>query len=162
MNDALWALEHKNTTIPVIMALSMGYNTVNHTVLLEVLHKCFGMEGMALDWFHTYLSSRFFKVNIGDAYSNLKKLIFSVPQRSCACQNLSHAYSSTLANWIPNEININGYADDHSLQKVFQAGDKDGEQRAINEIETCIIYIETWLHTWILRMAYQLGQQTCF
>ena len=52
----------------------MAFDTVNHTVLLEVLHKCFGIEGMALEWFHSYPSSGFFKVNIGDVYSNLKEL----------------------------------------------------------------------------------------
>ena len=71
--------EHKDITIIVIMDLSVTFDTVNHTVLLEVLHKCFGIEGMAQEWFHSYLSSRFFKVTIGDVYSNLKELNFSVP-----------------------------------------------------------------------------------
>ena len=66
VNDALWAMEHENITIYVTMDLSAAFDTVDHTVLLEVLHKCFRIEGMALEWFHIYLSSRFFKVNIGD------------------------------------------------------------------------------------------------
>ena len=64
VNDTLWAMEHKNITILVIMDLSAAFDTVDHNVLLEVLHKCFGIEGMALEWFCNYLSSRFFKVNI--------------------------------------------------------------------------------------------------
>ena len=51
VNDALWAMEHKNITILVIMDLSEAFDTVDHNVLLEVLHKCFGIEGMALEWF---------------------------------------------------------------------------------------------------------------
>ena len=80
VNDTLWAMVHKDITILVIMDLSMAFYTVDHDVLLEVLHKCFGIEGMALEWFCSYLSSIFFKVNIGDAYSNLKQLNFTVPQ----------------------------------------------------------------------------------
>ena len=72
-------MEHKNITILVIIDLSKAFDTVNHNVLLEALQKCFGIEGMALEWFHSYLSSRFFKVNISDAYSSLKELNFSVP-----------------------------------------------------------------------------------
>ena len=127
MNGAHWAMEHKNITIFVIMDLSMAFDTVDHAVLLDIQHKCFGIEGMALEWFHSYLSSRFFKVNIGDVYSNLKELKFSVPQGSCTGLSLFNAYSSTLVNCIPNNINISGFADDHSLLKVLQAGDKAGE-----------------------------------
>ena len=127
VNDTLWAMEHKNITTLVIIDLSAAFDTVNHNVLLEALQQCFGIEGMALEWFHSYLSSTFFKVNIGDAYSNLKELNCSVPQGSCARPSLFNAYSSTLANCIPKEISISGFLDDHSLQRVFQAGDKTYE-----------------------------------
>ena len=104
VNDTLLAMEHRSITILVIMDLSAAFDTVDHNVLLEVLHKCFGIDGTALEWFHNYLSSRFFKVNIGDTCSNLKELNFSVPQGSCAGPNLFNAYSSTLVNCIPKEI----------------------------------------------------------
>ena len=41
-------MEHKNITILVIIDLSAAFVTVDHKVLLEVLQKCFGVEGMAL------------------------------------------------------------------------------------------------------------------
>ena len=56
VNDVLWAMEQKNITILVIMDLSVAFDTVNHTVLLEVLHKYFRIEDVALEWFHSYLS----------------------------------------------------------------------------------------------------------
>ena len=119
VNDTLWAMEHKNITILVILDLSAAVDTVDHKVLLEVLQKCFGIEGTALEWFHSYLSSRFIKVNIADAYSTSKELNFSVPRGSCAGPCLFNAYSSTLVNCIPKGISISGFTDDHSLQKVF-------------------------------------------
>ena len=79
VNDTLWAMKHKNITILVIIDLSAAYDTIDHKVLLEVLQKWFGVEGMALDWFQSYISSRFLKVNIGDVYSTSKELKFSVP-----------------------------------------------------------------------------------
>ena len=63
-----------------------------------------------------------------------------------------YAYSSTLVNCIPNEINISGFVDDHSLQKVFQVSDEADEQRAVNEIETCLINIGTWMNKNRLKM----------
>ena len=49
VKDILWAMEHKNITILVIIDLSTAFDTVDHKVLLEVLHKCFGVEGRALE-----------------------------------------------------------------------------------------------------------------
>ena len=119
VDDALWAMDHNNITIFVIMHLCVAFDTVNLTVLFEVLHICIRIEGLSLEWFHSYLSSRFFQVNIGDVYSNLKELNFSVPHGSCASPSLFNAYSSTVANYIPNYINIGRFADDHSLLNVF-------------------------------------------
>ena len=146
VNDILWAMEHKNITILVTIVLSAAFDTVDHKVLLEVPQKCFGIEGMAFEWFHSYLSSRFFKVNIGEAYSNLKELNVSVPWGSYAGPSLFNAYSSTLVNCIPKGISISGFVGDHSLQKVFQAGDKIDELRAVNEIESCLRDVGTWMN----------------
>ena len=88
-------MEHKNITILVIIDLSAPFYTVDHKLLLEILQKWFGTEGMALEWFQSYLSSRFFKVNISDAYSTSKELNFSVLQGSSAGPSLFNAYSST-------------------------------------------------------------------
>ena len=75
--------------------------------------------------------------------------------RDRAGPNLFNAYSTTLVNCIPKEINIGGFVDDHSLQKVFQAGDKTDEQRAIHEVETCLINIGTWMNENRLKMNVQ-------
>ena len=76
VNDIPWAMKHKNITVLVITDLSTAFVTVDHKVLLQVLQKCFGIESMALELFCSYLSSRFFKVNIDEANSNLKELNF--------------------------------------------------------------------------------------
>ena len=65
---------------------------------------------------------------------------------SCAGTSLFNTCSATFSNCIPNEINVGGFADDHSLQKVFQASNKAGECRATNEIETCLINIGAWMN----------------
>ena len=102
-------MKHKSITILVIMDLSAAFDTVDHNVLLEVLHKCFGIESITMEWFHSYLSSRFFNVNIGDAYPNLKELNFTVTQGSCTGPSLFNAYSSILVNCTSNGINVSGF-----------------------------------------------------
>ena len=70
----------------------------------------------------------------------------SVPQGSCVGPSLFNAYSSTLVNCIPKGITISGFADEHSLQKVFQASDITDEQKLVNEIESCLINVGTWMN----------------
>ena len=94
-------------------------------------------------------------MSIGNVYSTSKELKFSVPQGSCAGPSLFNAYSSTLVNSIPKGINISGFEDDHSLQKAFRLGDVTDEQRSVNEIESCLIKVGTWMNENRLKMNVQ-------
>ena len=44
-NDMLWAMKHKPVTAMIIMDLSAAFNTVDHSMLLQVLNKKFRIEG---------------------------------------------------------------------------------------------------------------------
>ena len=52
-------------------------------------------------------------------------------------------------------MSISGFADDHSLQKVFWAGDVTDEQRSVNEIESCLFNVGTWMNENRLKMNVQ-------
>ena len=79
----------------------------------------------------------------------------SVPQGSCTGPVLFNAYSSTLINCIPKGINISGFADGHSLQKVFHAGDETDEQRSVKEIESWLKNVGAWMNENRLKMNVQ-------
>ena len=92
---------------------------------------------MALSWFKTYLYPRKFIVDIDGLHSREIDLKFSVPQGSLAGPILYLAYTSTLRYVIPanSMINLNGYADDHSLNKNFSADNKIEETSTIRSLE---------------------------
>ena len=54
-NDILWAMERQEITALVALDLSMAFDMVDHSVLLNVLHNQFGITGKALNWYDTYL-----------------------------------------------------------------------------------------------------------
>jgi len=58
MNHLLWSLGKGKATILVSLDLSAAFDTVDHTILTEVLHSCFGIAGNALDWISSYLKDR--------------------------------------------------------------------------------------------------------
>ena len=95
MDEILWNTEQKKVTILVCIDLSAAFDTVDHSVLIKVLNKYYGISGSALQWFETYLLDRQMKVNTGDVYSETKRLSFSVSSRQlrwfciilCICLN---------------------------------------------------------------------------
>ena len=98
---------------------------------------------------------KIFKVNIDDVYSTSKELKVSVPHGSCTGPVLFNAYSNTLINCIPKGINISGIADEHSLQKIFCAGDDTDEQRSVKEMESCLKNVGAWMNENRLKMNVQ-------
>ena len=62
-------MEQQQATILVIMDLSAVFDMVHHDILLSVLNKRYGFQGVILKWVESYLQPRNFKVCIGDIKS---------------------------------------------------------------------------------------------
>ena len=96
-NDILWNMENKLVTAVTLLDLSAAFDTVDHDILLEVLHNKFGIDGNALKWYSNYLNPRKFKVNINKAYSTEKTMQFSIPQGSVQGAFLFIAYTCNIS-----------------------------------------------------------------
>ena len=147
VNDILIGMENQKITALAVMDLSATFNTVPHDWLLEVLNCKFGLEGTALQWTENYLRPRFFKVCINNEYSETKKLTCSVPQGSASGANLFTCYASTLDEVLTEDIKLelNGFANDHSVQRSFKAKSSKDEY-------TMIATIEKWMDAVRLKM----------
>ena len=53
--DILWNMETKLVTAVKLLDLSAAFNTVDHDILLEVLHNNFGIERNVLKWYNNYV-----------------------------------------------------------------------------------------------------------
>ena len=174
-NDILWAMEWQEICSLYLCDLSAAFDTVDHQVLLQVLLTRFGVDHTALKWFDSYLHPRYCKVNIGHSYSSDKPLNCCVPQGSLAGPNLFSVYSSTLQEHIPalvppfidpdcasvdsslivstpstqyhirTDVDLNGFADDHSLKNTFKANDRLAEKQSIYILELCLGEVKTWM-----------------
>ena len=56
--DILNNMESKEGTALMAINLSAAFNTVDHDILVDVLHNKFGIRGTALNWFKSYLRPR--------------------------------------------------------------------------------------------------------
>ena len=141
-NDLLWAMENKNCTVSI--DLSEAFDTVDHSILIEVMNKNFGVNGTALKWLESYLRPRWFKVKVGKEYSNPINLEVSVPQGNCGGPDLYLCYASTVQKELPpnTAVNIYGYADDHNLGNKFKLSVPNAEKEAINILERSLCNIK--------------------
>ena len=148
VNDILWAMEKQLVTVVVILDLSAAFDTVDHNLLLEVLENRFGIAGTARKWYTSYLKPRSFKVSIRGSTSQPRQLDYSVPQGSIQGAFLFIAYASTLELVVqPSGLELNGFADDHSIRTTFKPSklDHTEEFETIAKIETTMLKVKTWM-----------------
>ena len=138
IDNLLNEMENQRVSAVVVMDLSVAFDMADHKILLDVLSGQYGIEGKALRWFDTYLRPHFCQVDINGARSSMHSLDFSVPQGNCAGPMLYTGYTSTLQYQISEGMDLNGFADDHLVNKSFNPNDRDEEQRTIEFLESSL------------------------
>ena len=151
-NDLLWGMEKQSITSLVALDLSAAFDTINHDILLSILRNKYGIEGEALKWFDEYLRPHSFKVNVNGMCSKEKNLEVSVPQGSCPGANIFNLYCSPLQNVVPEDLQLSGFADDHSVRKSFRASDREEGHATQAKLEACLLSIKNWMDQTSLKM----------
>lgn len=80
-SDIVSALDNKHSALAVFLDLSKAFDTINHQILLTKLHH-YGVRGVALDWFQSYLSCRNQYVSFKGVHSVTNSVNIGVPQGS--------------------------------------------------------------------------------
>ena len=75
------ALDNRKHTIGVLLDYSKAFDTVNHYILLSKLSH-YGVRGIALEWYRSYLTNRKQYVSLDGFDSELLNVTHGVPQGS--------------------------------------------------------------------------------
>ena len=93
--------ERNKHTAAIFLDLSKAFDTLRHDVLLKKLER-YGIRGLALNWFCSYMSNRFMNVrgNFGDLPMTINSdsypLEYGVPQGICIVPLLFLIYCNDL------------------------------------------------------------------
>ena len=149
-DNILRNMENGKFTSIVSLDLSAAFNTVNHTILLDILNGYFGISELALTWISSYLSSRKLLVQKGHLTSRTAEIDFLVPQGSILGPILFNCYAGTLMEIIPERKDsfLSGYGDDHAIIHSFSPDNNNIKQIMQEDIGK----IKTWMEENQLKM----------
>ena len=75
-----------------------------------------------------------------------------MPQGLCSGANVFTCYCSSINQVVPKDITLNGFSDDHSLRKSFQASDRIQERQTKLKMEQIFNNIREWMDSMCLKL----------
>ena len=145
-NDILLSMNLQRVTLLVLLDVSAGFETVDHTILLDRLSSAFGISGHAYSWLDFYLRNRSQSISINCKTSTKFHTKYGVPQGSCLGPLLFVLYASRLFKIIEHHLpDVHAYADDTQLYISFNADSGPEQSAAIEAMQNCIVDIRKWM-----------------
>ena len=130
-------LENNEITCAIFLDLAKAFDTVNHAVLLQKLHT-YGIRGIALDVFESYLKNRKHYTVVHGFSSGMENVTCGVPHGSALGPLLFILYMNHLP--LNKNFKVNLFADDTNL--IMSGSDaKQLEMDVDNELAN----VDNWM-----------------
>ena len=142
-NDISVSLDKGHVTALTLLDLSAAFDTIDHNTLTNRLAEWYGVSGMALAWFKSYLCGRHQRIKIDKSFSDSGLLEHGVPQGSVLGPLLFSLYTAPLSTiissyWLSHHL----YADDTQIY-ISLTGDTATE--SLKMLQSCITGVSAWM-----------------
>ena len=142
-NDIFDAFDTGQSVLLVALDLSAAFDCIDHGTLIDRLRHTYGITGLVLDWFRSYLNSRLSFVKWKSCSSDCVTVDTGIAQGSSFGSLLFSLYIAPLAQLIQSlGVRYHQYADDTQL---YIAISKDNAAVKLEILERCIASVHEWL-----------------
>ena len=146
--DIVTAIDQKKHVILVLLDLSAAFDTLDHKILIERLESRFGVSGIMLNWFRSYLENRTQSVSINGFNSEKSELECGVPQGTVLGPTLFTLYTAPLEDiLVKHGCDFMLFADDTQLYITCK-----NPSTVKDAIELCIDDIRKWMRDNLLML----------
>ena len=126
-----------------LLDLSAAFDTIDHNTLTNSLTEWYGVSGMALAWFKSYLCGRHQKIKIDKSFSDSRLLEHGVPQGSVLGPLLFSLYTAPLSTIISSYgLSHHLYADD---TQIYISLTGDTATGSLKMLQSCITGVSAWM-----------------
>jgi hypothetical protein len=155
-NDIMMSLDKNRGTLLLLLDLSAAFDTLHHSLLLQILKTEFGLDGVVLEWFSSYLSQRTFAVFTKTHESTSHPITSGVPQGSVLGPVLFTLYMTPLTK-IFNKWNVlyHLYADDTQVYLEYDPSLESDLCVKANTLSSCLAEVGSWMssHSLVLNQS---------
>jgi len=150
LNDVIQSTDAGRVVALVLLDLSAAFDTVDHTTLFDVLHCRFAVDGVALDWFRSYLTGRTQTEFANGTESEPIYLLCGVPQGSVLGPQEFISYIEKVADILQsNSLSYHLFADDMQMYKSVQLEDIDSTRQ---QLALGVKRIQEWCASYRLQL----------
>ena len=136
-----------------MLDLSAAFDTIDHQCLLARMKSDLGIDGVALKWFHSYLSGRSQCIQIDGICSLDTMLKWGVPQGSVLGPMLFLIYILPLGQLIRSHgMQLHIYADDTQIYACICPVSQEAIANSVTMIEKCVVSVQHWMSCNMLKL----------
>ena len=152
-HDIASVLDKNRAMLFVMLDLSSEFDTIDQEHLLTLLHDEYGVCGIALSWFRTYLEDRTHCVKIDSKTSATIPLQSGVPQGSVLGPVMFTLYTTPLQRIFKRHgIKHHKYADDIQLYASYNPATSGDQVKTARRLENCIGEARRWMALRMLKL----------